>query len=151
MKLSLINESNREDREILSRQAEFETVLLYEPEFESMENYEILDYCTKQFTTNTPPGITPINAKVICADTKNVDDDRLFKAVFVTSIEDFIRNSIEYDNDVYDILDGIKVATHDKSIMAAANRFMRDKSNNFKVAKIGGGNEISDIDVTQQF
>jgi hypothetical protein len=149
-KLSLIFES-LEDKKLLSGQANFETLLLYEPELKSMSNDEALDYFTKQFTTNPSPGVSPINAKVIKIN--EVDEDGLVKVIFRTSIEEFIRNSIEYGIDPYEILNSIKKFTGNQAIVAAANRFMRDKSNNFKVAKIGqDGHEVeSNVDVNQQF
>lgn len=151
-KLSLVFES-LEDNKILSQQANFETVLLYEPEFKEMSKNEILEYFTGQFTTNVAPGISPINAKVLDADIEHIDEDGLVKVIFRTSIEDFIRNSIEYDIDPYEILGSIKKSTNDKNIIASANRFMRDKSNKFKVAKIGIDNhEVeSNVDIGQKF
>jgi len=152
MRLSLINENS----DLLSNQANFETKLIYEPEFKDMSKDEIFNVFTEQFTTNPPPGISPINAKVIDVDLENVDEDGLVRVIFKTSIGEFIKNSIEYDIDPYDILGAIKKSTgNNQMIMSAANNYMRN--NKFKVAKIGIGNDdeiihkADDIDISKQF
>ena len=91
------------------------------------------DHFTYMFQKDPPPGITPINAVV--SDVQAIGDDYVTYKVRMT-LEDYIRNNIEYGNDPYDILKDIKLYCGPDAVKAAY-KFMKNQDNSFKVARIG--------------
>jgi len=126
MKLQAINESN----DPLQSVGEFDVVLPLDPMIQSRD--EALKHLTAQFTTEPAPGVTPI--KGIVTSFEPPDENGLVNAKVRTTVESYIRNSIEFDIGPYEILKVIKDATTPE-ITAAAMEFM--KTGDFKVVKLG--------------
>ena len=128
MRLRLICESSN----ILDRLAVFQVTLWADPD---IPKEDLADDFTRQFTSDPPPGITPVDADVVRVDFESEDKDGLIQAYVRMTIEDYIRNSIEYGNEPYTILGEIKRAAGPEAA-AAAHQFMQTAPD-LKVARLG--------------
>jgi len=93
-----------------------------------------LDEIQRSYTDDPPPAITPINARVL--ELGEPDEDGIIPAVVRMTVRDFIKNSVEYGEDPYDILNAIKNVT-DEQTAAAAHAFISNESSGLRVARIG--------------
>lgn len=87
----------------------------------------------EMFTVDPPPGITPIDGQVV--DVSEPDADDMVIVTLRTSVEDFVRNSVEYDNDPYFILDEVKKFAG-PAAASAAYQFMSDDANDLRIAML---------------
>jgi len=93
---------------------------------------------TEMFRSDPPPGITPVKAAVGNVVPSGEDDDMVTYDIKM-SLEDFIRNSIEYGIDPYEILKDVKQYAG-SAAAKVAYEFMKN-DNDFKVARIGKDEE----------
>lgn len=128
MKLRQICESSS----ILDRLAVFKVHLWADPD---VPKEDLADDFTKLFVSEPPPGITPIPADVVRIDWDSQDENDLIEVYVRMTIEDYIRNSVEYDNDPYSILGEIKRAAGPEAA-TAAHEFMRTATD-LRVARVG--------------
>jgi len=128
MKLYQLTESTN----LLDQIATFKVVLWPDPQ---MPKKEIVNNFTAFFAKDPPPGITSVKARVIRVDWDSMGEDGLLDVYVRMTIENYIRNSVEYDNDPYSILQNVKEAAGTASA-EAAHKFMQTASD-LKVARIG--------------
>lgn len=93
-----------------------------------------LDYLTKGFTQDPPPGISPVEAQVVKIG--QTDEDGLTTIAVRMSVEDFIRNSIEYDIEPYEVLNRIKQSAGGE-VAKVAYEFMKNPDSNLRIAMLG--------------
>lgn len=79
-----------------------------------------------------PPGIDPVEATVLSHG--EPDEDGMIDAVVRMRLRDFIKNSVQYDMDPYEILQSVRDALG-KEAAAAAVEYM--KTGDFTVAVLG--------------
>lgn len=93
--------------------------------------------------SDPPPGITPIEAKI--THVEEPDEDGIVNIQVMMSLENFIRNSVEYDIDPYEILESVRDnAGQDAAI--AAYHFMKDPNSQLRTARISNTNNGLEFD-----
>lgn len=119
MKLNSISESESDD--ILDTVGDF-NVILWMEEGQPLHNT----------FTDPPPGIDPIEAVVVSHG--EPDEDGIVHAVARMRLGDYIKNSVQYDEDPYDVLQSVKNSLGQQAA-AAAVEYMR--TGDFTVAQLG--------------
>ena len=94
---------------------------------------------TYELREDPPPGITPIDAEALSADIDHPIDG-LISVTIRTSVENYIRWSIEFDVDPYRVLQDVKKAAGPE-MAAVAHEFMSDPNSGLRVARIGGNSK----------
>lgn len=120
MKLSSISESNED---VLDVVGEFKMVLWLEDGQPLHDTF-----------ADPPPGIDPIEATIISHGTP--DEDGLVDAVVKMRARDFIKNSVQYGIDSYEILQAVRDSVG-REAAAAAVEYLR--TGDFTVAMLGQG------------
>lgn len=123
------------DRSVLSNIYTFTVQAWLDP---TIKPENALSELTKDFTTSTPRGITSIKARVIDVSERGVDDIVTIK--LKTDLESFIRNSIEYGDDPYEILSIVKRDAGPEAAKAA-HEFMVEMADDLKTAEFSNDEE----------